>query len=880
MKKRLLAMLLAVCMVMTLPPTMASAASGDALTPDAGGKITLVADVTTDMRALTVGSGEVVTLDIGSYNISSSYDPYTISVEKGGTLTIIGTGTITNTSEGSTTVRNYGTLIIGAEGSTDGPTITRGTTTNGAGNSAVKNEEESMLTIYGGTFDGDTRSIQNFGTMTIVGGTFEKSVEAWTYTEGDTVYPSTLMIQGGEFRNFVGLAANDSASLGNNTATVTVSGGTFSADSSLGVKGDGSFEDAKVTVGNGVSIDRGADVKLPGYDFTNGALTEIGDGTLEKITATGVVSGNTVTYAESTLIVAPSASVPTDDSGSVTTWWVGTKITPPAGRTDDAKYQTRVPRADPTAESKGFGDIRDYKKAIDDAADGSAGLWVRFDDAGEMPAEYAKKGKDMVYTYRFDWNGDGVWDRYVDIVVKPSIKLVTEMPQVEFTVDGEVFASVTVDAEGKVAFPTDLTKDGYTFKGWSETAGGTETVDTAAYFTTEDDELYAVWEAAIPTYTLTLMDGDAVYDAYTVGPGTEYSDYKVTLPTLANTEEKEFIGWNEDSTNTDTEYMGGTAYEVKQDTTLYAVWNDADAGNPVGPTNPTPSAPIEYSVTVAETENGKVKVSTDSAASGTKVTVTVTPNEGCVLESLTVTDRNDSEITLVENEDGTYTFTMPRSKVTVTAVFAAEEGEEPSDEPPVEPEMPTIDDFTDIDDMWYVPAIEFALANGIMQGFPDDTFKPNESMTRAQLAQILYNLDGKPEVTATESGFIDVAENAWYFAPIMWAAENGIVNGYPDGTFKPNEPVTREQMVAMIYRFIAYKGISTDAAGDCSRFKDGDTVSPWFETEVAWAVGVGLLAGDSNSMLNPTGNTRRCEAAQMFMNIAQVLGIGVEGAKK
>ena len=167
-------------------------------------------------------------LNLNGKTLSSSVDPYTIAVKKNGTLTLIGNGVVTNTSDYSTTIDNYGTLIIGEEGVEAAPTVTMGAKLN-ARHSAVKCEELSVLIIYNGTFEGQDRSVQSWGTTVICGGTFTNDVEAWEWKDGETVYESSLTILGGTFMDVIdgeGVDPDDADC----KATVSIYGGTFAAD--------------------------------------------------------------------------------------------------------------------------------------------------------------------------------------------------------------------------------------------------------------------------------------------------------------------------------------------------------------------------------------------------------------------------------------------------------------------------------------------------------------------------------------------------------------------------------------------------------------------------------------------------------------------------
>lgn len=169
-----------------------------------------------------------VVLNLNGKTLSSDFGLYTIDVQKNATLTLIGEGTVTNTNNYSSTIRNYGTLIIGEEGVEAAPVVTMTAKLN-ANHSAVKCEELSVMIIYNGTFEGQDRSVQSWGTTVICGGTFTKSVEAWEWKEGETVYESSLTILGGTFLDAIDGEGIDPAGA-DCKATVSIYGGTFAAD--------------------------------------------------------------------------------------------------------------------------------------------------------------------------------------------------------------------------------------------------------------------------------------------------------------------------------------------------------------------------------------------------------------------------------------------------------------------------------------------------------------------------------------------------------------------------------------------------------------------------------------------------------------------------
>ena len=149
----------------------------------------------------------------------------------------------------------------------------------------------------------------------------------------------------------------------------------------------------------------------------------------------------------------------------------------------------------------------------------------------------------------------------------------------------------------------------------------------------------------------------------------------------------------------------------------------------------------------------------------------------------------------------------------------------------------------------------------------NNTFAPNVQMTRAQLVAVLWRMAGSPEAEYTDR-FSDVKENRWYAPAVMWAAENGIVDGFPDGTFAPSQPITRDQLAAVLFRYTEFAGGDTSARGDISNFTDGDKVQTWALNAVEWAVGEGIISGKpvaGKVSIAPKAYATRAEVATMLM---------------
>ena len=305
-------------------------------------------------------------------------------------------------------------------------------------------------------------------------------------------------------------------------------------------------------------------------------------------------------------------------------------------------------------------------------------------------------------------------------------------------------------------------------------------------------------------------------------------------------------------------HSDGDTSQVKADVYYKAeAMRDPEDLNTYVPSSGGSSGSTTYAITVSQAENGSVSASAKSASRGRTVTVTVKADEGYELESLTVTDAKGNEVKLTDKGNGKYTFTMPASRVEIKASFTKEEHRCASE------------GFTDVDvEQWYHEAIDYVVDQGMMKGVEQDVFAPGSDLTRGMLAQVLYNLEGTPDIRKP-SPYTDVAQDAWYTDAVTWAADKGIVTGYGEGLFGPEDPVTREQMAAILYRYAVLKGYDMTAAGSLNGFEDGADVSSWAEKAMEWAVGIKLLSGKGDGILDPTGTATRAEVAQILMNFCQ-----------
>ena len=249
------------------------------------------------------------------------------------------------------------------------------------------------------------------------------------------------------------------------------------------------------------------------------------------------------------------------------------------------------------------------------------------------------------------------------------------------------------------------------------------------------------------------------------------------------------------------------------------------------------SAPT-YSVTVDKTENGSVTVSPKSASKGSTVTITVKPDSGYTLETLTAIDSKGKEIQLTDKGEGKYTFTMPAGKVEVKATFMEDNS--------------MLNFFYDVpNNAYFYEAVKWAVKNGITTGVGNDLFAPEQPCTRAQIVTFLWRAAGSPE-PKTASSFTDVPTNAYYAKAVAWAVENGVTNGMTETMFAPDATCTRGQSVTFLHR--ALKG----SASGSTNFTDVAS-DAFYADAVNWAVANNVTNGTSATTFSPNSDCTRAE---------------------
>lgn len=189
---------------------------------------------------------------------------------------------------------------------------------------------------------------------------------------------------------------------------------------------------------------------------------------------------------------------------------------------------------------------------------------------------------------------------------------------------------------------------------------------------------------------------------------------------------------------------------------------------------------------------------------------------------------------------------MPKSKVDVKVEFV------------VKQTAPTVVTFSDVRTSdWFYSAVQHVQQKGLMAGVGNKRFEPNSNLSRAQLAQILYNASGNP--TASSNNFTDVPAGQWYTSAVSWAAQKGIVSGYGGGKFGPNDNITREQLAIMLWRYAGQPAPKSTTLN----FKDADQTSSYAVQAISWAVENGIISGYGEGQLAPKGFATRAQVASI-----------------
>ena len=443
---------------------------------------------------------------------------------------------------------------------------------------------------------------------------------------------------------------------------------------------------------------------------------------------------------------------------------------------------------------------------------------------------------------------------------------------------GEIWSSAYSAEAGETVYIYVYPERGWTTKDvYYKTTADSGIVPTWQYLTHEywkDTQSYEVWSFVMPDHGVYVYADFTYYDDY----GTYYIDtsYDSTLGGVEVWVNNNYTGnnWHQGSW---ADHNDSVSFKVKP---YYSddVVSVSVVGKQTGWTYSydynsysgwyTFSMPREdvtisvdfrsgvHKVYVDKVTDGKLTVSDDWAKYGQIVYITAVPDYGCTLSSLSVrTATGDSVHVYNAQKADTYYFYMPDQYVSVSAVFTGKYTSVP---------------FNDVSyGDWYYNAVQFVYSRGIMDGVDYYKFAPNGTITRGMIVTMLWRMAGEPfEMPVTS--FTDVEIGRYYTTAVAWACRNGIADGMGETKFGPNDAITREELVTLMYRYAQYFGhscIGTSIEG----FADAGSVSSYAYNAMCWAYKAGVVTGTTGSRLNPQGTASRAEAAQMIMSFYSFL---------
>ena len=374
-------------------------------------------------------------------------------------------------------------------------------------------------------------------------------------------------------------------------------------------------------------------------------------------------------------------------------------------------------------------------------------------------------------------------------------------------------------------------------------ANGEQTAETrsntVAITVTEKAVTYTVsydWGTEFPD-GVTLPTDSGTYQSVQDAEAAMDKTYTASSTSTAQKDGKDgtwtFSGWTATVENTVVKFTGE--------------WTFAET--PVRPGRPSSGGSSDrdqnHSVSAPSHINGgAVSVTPAAAPKGTTVTITAKPDNGYKLDKLTVTDQSGNRLSLSDNGNGKYTFTMPSGKVNVDAAFS---------------KIATTISFRDVKQSdYYYDAVKWALEKGITEGTGAETFSPHASCTRAQTVTFLWRAAGSPEPTGTVNPFSDLSPNAYYYKAVLWAVENGITQGTSADTFSPDATVTRGQTVTFLHR-----AAGAPSHGGNAAFLDISDNDYYFAA-VAWAAQNGITSGTGNGKFAPNAVCTRAQIVTLL----------------
>ncbi len=432
------------------------------------------------------------------------------------------------------------------------------------------------------------------------------------------------------------------------------------------------------------------------------------------------------------------------------------------------------------------------------------------------------------YTVLGDTEIKALWE---NSVITPTTYTVT----VSNDGNGTGTATPSTAVAGTTIILTATPNTGYHFKEWQVISGGVTIKDDKFLMPSANVDVKAIFEEdapPAPTEFIVTFDGNG--GTPSVVSMTTTNQKLTSLPSASRSGSYSFDGWYTDKSG-GTKITTDTVFSAN--TTVYAHWTYIGGGGGYNP-------PVTYYTLRFETGGGSDIPSVREAY-----------NAYIDLSQYVPTWRGHtfigwySERSLTNKVSGVYL----TKDMTVYAGWRVDENPNTGANP-----------FTDVSEKdWFYSDVMFVYENGLMLGTSKALFSPHGTATRGMMATILWRMEGSPAPKGKNS-FTDVEAGKWYADAITWTAENGIFAGYGKDKFGPDDPITREQLAAIFYRYADYKGYDLTVKGNLDKFKDADKITDYAKTAMQWAVGSGLMKGKSGNLLDPQGTATRAEIAAML----------------
>lgn len=727
----------------------------------------------------------------------------------------------------------------------------------------TSNEKQKVdVTIEGGTFNSlVTSSSKNNDTFNISGGTFNSltslngqsvNVTGGTFNNGLSTNTNTLTINGGTFNGDVTNNKED--------ATNNITGGDFKGkyptdsipnymemkDGKLVVKTDaGCLEEAIKKANNGDTIHLQAGT----YTLADDVCMTLN----KKLTISGEGSGTIVKGSSSTAYGNGLFTFTAGSEGSVLENMT-IKYTATGAQTSAVYFDGKFAgtKANPTT-------IRnvDFKGA--DSLE-TIGTEMAITST-YLPTD---KGSLKISGCNFKNFGYAMYFNNIsNLTVEDCVIDGTKYNAINIAADNDNYKSNNITLTGNTL--TNISYRGYEDEAYSSGIRlgkniSDDPVVTDNKITMLNNKKPILVEESTPgtaKYVALYKDGNTV-----IGQEIVDNAESITLPAAPSKTGYNFDGWYDGKKT----WKAGESVTISEDTTFTAQWSKKSSGG---------SHRYDGYITIINPKNGEVSVSDNWADEDDKITLTITPDKGYVVDKIEIVDAEGDKIDAkkVEDKDDKYTFRMANCDVTVTVTFKEEgkttedtDKEEDKDDETTET---TKLNFTDVKESdWFFKGVEYVVDKGIMSGVSENEFAPSGKLTRAMLVQMLYNMESRPACDA-ENAFIDVPVGQWYTDAVIWANDAKIVSGIGEGLFAPNMEITREQMVAMLYNYAKYKGYDVTASADLSTFADNASVSAWAQPAMQWAVAEGYISGMGDNQLAPQGTATRAEIASVIMRFME-----------